>query len=367
MIGKFLVRASNKIKGHLGLVEVKEIRKTGSSWRPAVFVVDITTRCNFNCPHCLRQISDKGKTRIQDLPTEVFETVLKEGKKSGFEFISFTGGEPILHPRFSDLVDLTAAYGYGFNLVSNGWFYKEYLPILERHRQRLEVLIFSLDGMSAEVHDKVRNKPGSFEKIMEGVKFFRQLDFPVMVNFAMNRQNHHQLEEMAEFCFKFGLTALKCINIVQPDQSDSPLSLNKEERKEVLKRIHDLSFKYGNQVNIFPTSSFFSVGVEKEISCPRTGAVNFCGILDGDHLLIDPDGGILLCCDISPECKNKPLIQELGFKKSLEITLDAANEIKKRCLEALMNSREKELGCLKCNFCNQNIEEILTLVRSRLP
>lgn len=79
--------------------------------------VQITTVCNYKCPHCCFSCTEKGK----HMSIKTFKQVLKYIK--GDENIVIGGGEPTIHPKFWDIIGLCLTNGYyGNNLwmASNG-------------------------------------------------------------------------------------------------------------------------------------------------------------------------------------------------------------------------------------------------------
>ncbi len=318
------------------------------------FVFSITTRCNFHCPHCLRSEIDKNKALVKDLPISVLETVLEKGKKLGFLFVSFTGGEPILHPHFGELVSLVNKYGYRFNFASNGWLQKEYWDAIRGNHQNLESIFLSLDGVTPEVHDSVRNKPGSFEKIMETIKFYKSHNLSIIITFCVTKNNLHQIELLPDFCLKLGIKTIKWATVI-PVHDEFGNSIEKnvltdEERTDAFWKIAGLREKFKLRCGFLITRSFYPLANSSR------KIFLWCPILDCGTLTVDHDGAMFFCCDINRECENKPLIQELGFEKSLDITLNLANEMKKKMINASLGGQDIRRFC---DFCNKNIESLM--------
>ena len=359
MLKNFLINLYNKIYQNQDLGQDKE-KKDYYRFHPRfTFVVSVTSRCNFNCPHCLRQFVDQKKTLIQDLSLSVFETVLKEGKKINFSNISFSGGEPILHPEFEKLVELVKKYDYTFNFASNGWFYKEYLPIINRYRENLELIFLSLDGPTAEIHDLVRNQPNSFKRVMKAIDFYKKNHFPLMITSCITKQNYHRVEEIADLCMKLGLKQIKYAAVIYPEIPNS-FTLTDEEKFEVVKKLFHLRRKFKDSLNIYITSSFFGSSQFLTTYSKLKQNINYCYVLNQLQFHIDPEGGMLFCCDIFKECKNKPLIQKIGFENAFKITLEVINEIKKRRLYDLLNNPDKINST--CDYCNKYIDKYLDLI-----
>ncbi len=114
---------------------------------------NITNRCNFSCKTCLRE-----KSSNQDLPLETIEKVIPTLRTLGVQHIALTGGEPIMHPEFENVLDIITAADIKISLVTNSWLYEKYLTCLEKHRDHVYYVAISLDGHNAELHDKNRIK-----------------------------------------------------------------------------------------------------------------------------------------------------------------------------------------------------------------
>ncbi len=74
--------------------------------------VDLTSTCNLNCPWCCNQ-----NHLISDVSLERFEEICKELPKK--TEMRFAGGEPALHPKLFDLMDMAKSYGHFLTLITN--------------------------------------------------------------------------------------------------------------------------------------------------------------------------------------------------------------------------------------------------------
>ena len=100
------------------------------------------------------------------MPVEFFESVVKQAKQAiGIAEVTFTGGEPTLHPKFGEILALVAAHGLKTSFVTNGWNFEKLWPKLVAHRDAVTHVAFSLDGASRQDHDRWRGD-GSFVRIV---------------------------------------------------------------------------------------------------------------------------------------------------------------------------------------------------------
>lgn len=77
---------------------------------PLTCTLEITTRCNFNCPHCYM----KGYNLV-DIDLKKAEKILVEVRKKGGLYLTLTGGEAFLYKKFKELYIF--AYNLGFKIT----------------------------------------------------------------------------------------------------------------------------------------------------------------------------------------------------------------------------------------------------------
>ena len=88
--------------------------------------------------------------------------VLRTHAARGVRNVHFTGGEPTIHPRFVDVLMLARKLGLRTSIGTIGTmlcredFARAALPYLDEG-------LFSLHGPTAEVHDALARKKGSFD------------------------------------------------------------------------------------------------------------------------------------------------------------------------------------------------------------
>ena len=129
---------------------------------------ECTTRCNLRCRHCGSDCSVLG--REKDMPLEDFlgalDTIPREHRPRPFTVV-LTGGEPLMRPDIETVGREIFRRGFGWSMVSNGWFYDA-----DMHRRLrdagLGALTISLDGLEAS-HDWMRGIPGSYSRALRAI------------------------------------------------------------------------------------------------------------------------------------------------------------------------------------------------------
>lgn len=124
----------------------------------------LTYECDFRCRMCRIWNIDP---KIEEYPSlgvkKEFVNTVAEYVDPDFEF-HISGGEPLISDEIIPLVRHIAKTGLRTNLVTNGWHLTEGL-MAALSGAGLNSLTFSVDGFTPEVHDHLRGRRGSFERI----------------------------------------------------------------------------------------------------------------------------------------------------------------------------------------------------------
>jgi MoaA/NifB/PqqE/SkfB family radical SAM enzyme len=191
---------------------------SGMNWTsPTTFCGLVTHQCNLYCGFCYdRKDVDPTKEMSFD---EWRRALLSVKELAGEYFISFSGGEVMLMKWFPDLLQFCADNGIKGGVLTNG------TAINDKTAPRLIganpfELSLSIDGPTAEIHDRVRGRKGSFDMVCRAVSLFRKerdrqgKSFPIIVRCVINRINLAGLPAMVDLVKEIGATAI----VFQPVQ-----------------------------------------------------------------------------------------------------------------------------------------------------
>ncbi len=90
----------------------------GEMVAPTMAIVYPTYSCNMRCYGC---ISNAENARPASLNLDVFDTFVSDFAAMGGESLEFSGGgEPTLHPKFSNLIDSVSRHNLQFGMITNG-------------------------------------------------------------------------------------------------------------------------------------------------------------------------------------------------------------------------------------------------------
>ena len=147
---------------------------------PDGIIWDITYACPLRCTHCY---SESGRRPARQLSHDDLLRVTDALISVGTEMVTLAGGEPLVVPGLFDVIDRFREGGVQVIVYTGGWSLRpETARALLTKCTQVNV---SVDGATAEVHDRIRGRDGSFDRAMAAL---RLLD-----------ETAHQLDEHAEF------------------------------------------------------------------------------------------------------------------------------------------------------------------------
>jgi selenobiotic family peptide radical SAM maturase len=182
----------------------------------------ITQICDLHCKHCYDRTDRSPLTYEQAV--RVLDDVRSFCRQRSVQgAISFTGGNPLLHPRFIDIYRAAAERGFGTAILGN-----------PAPRCRIEEIVavqmpsffqVSLEGLR-EHNDSIRGR-GHFGRILAFLEVLRSLDVYSMVMLTLTRDNMDQVIPLAETLrskadvFHFNRLALfgEGANLALPDRT----------------------------------------------------------------------------------------------------------------------------------------------------
>ncbi|WP_306532563.1 radical SAM/SPASM domain-containing protein [Geobacter sp.] len=161
---------------------------------PETLTLAITGTCNLRCHHCWVDAGSSGTAPA--VPTRTLLRLLEEFGALGGGGVRFTGGEPLCHPGWLELVRSARAIGYrSVSLQTNGMLFTEHnvAALKELDFPGLAIQI-SLDGATAPIHDLVRGR-GAFAGALDGIRRLRDGGLGKRITLFMTEMRHN-LEEI---------------------------------------------------------------------------------------------------------------------------------------------------------------------------
>lgn len=186
--------------------------------------IEPTSACNLQCPMCFRHTW--FDEQICDMPYEVYEQVM-EGLPLSVETIFFGGmGEPLHHPRLTDMMKVAKEKGLRVEVLTNGSLLTDKMAktLLSLDLDRLWVSMdtiepSNLDGLGHPMYDRTIERLKTFNRLRHKERSATQLG----ITFVATKDNVAQLASLPLFIDRYHVSEVNISHMV-PSQVDAQAS-----------------------------------------------------------------------------------------------------------------------------------------------
>jgi MoaA/NifB/PqqE/SkfB family radical SAM enzyme len=129
----------------------------------------------------------KDNKNLKQLTEQDITGLLTSLKQFGTKQVVMSGGEALLNQNFFKLCEILKKAGIKVSLLTTGLSIKQHA---EQLLKWVHDIIVSIDG-DQQLHDAIRNVPGAFHKLREGVQYIKSLNpnYRITARTVMHRLN----------------------------------------------------------------------------------------------------------------------------------------------------------------------------------
>ncbi len=156
--------------------------------------------CNCRCVMCDIW---KGNRNLKQLTRKDVEGLLQTLRAFDTQQVLFSGGEALLNPLFFDFCELLQKENIRITLLSTGLTIKQHAAELV---ELVNDIVISIDG-NEPLHDSIRNIPGAFRKMKEGIETIHTLDpgYQVTGRSVIHKLNFRSWPSIIDSAVEMGL------------------------------------------------------------------------------------------------------------------------------------------------------------------
>jgi SynChlorMet cassette radical SAM/SPASM protein ScmF len=182
----------------------------------SMYYVYLTSGCNLACRHCwlTPTFQAQGSTGGH-LDYNLFALAIEEGLPLGLRGVKLTGGEPLIHPDFTRIVDRVYENKLNMTMETNGVLMTDSLARFLKEKSPSPFISVSLDGASASTHDPFRGVKGCFDKAVQGIRSLVAVGIRPQVIMSLHEENVEDIEPLVALAEKLGAGSVK-FNLIQP-------------------------------------------------------------------------------------------------------------------------------------------------------
>ncbi|MDP3723054.1 MAG: radical SAM protein [Candidatus Omnitrophota bacterium] len=263
ILSRGFVRYQERLKNYI--VAHHEPKAAMRSFLPTLMDIEPNSRCNFRCVMC--QVSEwENGTRTDDMTLEELQAFVE--CQPGLTEVKLRGmGEPLLHPRYIEMVQYLVGRDLWVRTNTNS----SVLHARDNYRRLIDSGIgeiqTSVDGATKDVFEKIRRR-SNFEQVVRNLTLLNQYanrqDRPYTRMWVVVQQyNRHQIFEFVELAKRMEcrrLTFSLTLNDWGQDQWHAKnaqlqsLDLSEEEQQRLL----DVMAREGIEITVWRQATKYS-------------------------------------------------------------------------------------------------------------
>jgi MoaA/NifB/PqqE/SkfB family radical SAM enzyme len=311
--------------------------------------IEFNNVCNLDCAHCFRSIYRGGAENNQDLflPLDVLEKILVEAKPLGYNHVAITGGEPPMHPRFGEALDVIAKHGFSYHFLTNARNFQKTLKAISApsRRPQLSGVSFSLDGATEATHDRIRGK-GSYREVVTAIAMCQAAGIEPSIITTINKVNRREIDQLALLGAHLKVRR-QIFGHQNPTEHNmgNDLILPLTEWRAVERDVARVMTEFRHDISM-------AVGFYTDYYLPR------CAPLMLEDLNIDYRGRLTLCCQLSNyrdgDENGEDVVGDLKRERladALGKLMDLINRVHRERLAMAVDPKQKDALHYPCLVC----------------
>lgn len=261
----------------------------------------ITDACDQRCKHCYI-FSEDNAIQLKSMSYEQIERTLDNilsmcRRIERLPYIYLTGGDPILHPRFWDVLALFKQHDIPFTILGNPFHLTD--EVCQRLRSfGCDKYQLSIDGLRS-THDEMR-RPGSFDTTLEKIDCIRRAGIKCAVMTTVSGTNIKEIPAIVDLVVERGVRIFAFARYC-PTSLEKSTHITPEEYRDFLDIMWHKFQQHKNSGTIFNLKDhlwtlylyekgLFSIPDDQPEDVVSDGCN--CG---NCHLTILPDGKVMAC------------------------------------------------------------------------
>jgi AdoMet-dependent heme synthase len=215
------------------------MKKIDYDVNPFIVIWEVTRACQLKCVHCRADAQLAPDPR--ELTHEEGINLIDQIYEMDNPMLVFSGGDCMMREDLFELADYAVKKGMRVSMTPSA------TPNVtkEKMQRAKEVGLsrwgLSLDAPTAEIHDKFRGVPGSFDLTIEKIKYLNELGMPLQINTVISRYNYDHLEEMSKLVEELGAVMWYIFLLVPTGRGQMDACITPAEHEKVFRWLYQLS------------------------------------------------------------------------------------------------------------------------------
>jgi PqqA peptide cyclase len=184
--------------------------RAGTPGPPLWLLCELTYTCPLHCVFCYNPTDFAKTEQSQELSTDDWIRVLRQGRELGAVQLGLSGGEPLTRDDLETIVGEAHTLGYYTNLITSG------IGLTEQRIQALKVagldhIQLSFQDSTREVNDFL-SSTRTFELKSKVAALIKKYEYPMVLNVVLHRLNIDHVQEILDMAESMGAEYVELAN-----------------------------------------------------------------------------------------------------------------------------------------------------------
>lgn len=198
---------------------------------PLYVVWETTLDCNARCVHCYSDaLFGRGP---QFWPLDEALELVDQIADAGVMILALSGGEVLIRPDWERIIEHAVGRGLRVTLATNGLLVNANVAARLARLGVFNVSV-SLDGGTAETHNRIRGVPRIFEKACDAVRNLVSAGVRVTINFTPMKPNLHEAPAVIPLAHSLGAEKVNLTEYVYTTRGGLDLMPSSTELRDLL-------------------------------------------------------------------------------------------------------------------------------------
>jgi radical SAM protein len=208
---------------------------------PYIAIWETTRACDLACLHC-RAEAIKWRHPLE-LTTQEGVRLIDQVSQCGKPLFVLTGGDPMKRSDLFELIPYAVQQGLRVAMTPSGTPLMTRRLVTQLKEIGLARLAVSLDGSTADIHDRFRQVPGSYGWTMNCMDYAHEVGLPLQINTTVSRHNLGDLRALADLLLTKNITLWSVFFLVPTGRGKAEDEISADDYERVFHFLIDLCLK----------------------------------------------------------------------------------------------------------------------------
>lgn len=167
----------------------------------ASITINCTDKCNLKCKYCKNNKGDNV------LSADIIKSVINKTPELQTNFISFSGGEPLLYPELENVIEYANKFGtYNFLLTNSTLI--DYKNMESLKLKGLDCIRTTLDSVEQTKFDEIKGE-GSYVKFLEGINILNTIGYGITLNIPFYEISIDDIRDIIKFAEEKNIKSIR--------------------------------------------------------------------------------------------------------------------------------------------------------------